>query len=248
MQRESVAADLPLVELVGCREAQPRAVRPSERPDADVHIRRRLQGHGCAVAGDGESLDEYSASLHRFFDLEVELVAPGLVSVGEDYGLGDDRGHHQQEGGHDRHPAPARSGASALQRLGHVAGPLTALSALAPLAEPGVGSEGHPPVAAVPVLAVLLAHPAKDSLRPLRHQAQGAGAGLDGLDRRGAARSSRVGRPARRRPALPACTSRGRRPPGAVFCHLSFRRPSRFRPARTRRQSAILISDGPTGA
>ena len=176
MKWEPVAADLPLVELVGCVEAQPRPVRSSEGADANVHVRCCPEGDKGTVAGYRQSLDEYPPSLHRLFDLEVELVPPGLVVVGEDDGLGDDRGHCQQDGGDDRHSAPAGSAASALQRLGHVAGPLPPLAALAPLAEPGVRSEGHPPVAPFPVLAVLLAHPAEDALRPLRHEAQGAGA------------------------------------------------------------------------
>ena len=168
-------------------EAEGAPLASPEGADPDVQVRRRLQGHGGAVAGDVQPLDEYPPSLHRLVQLEVDLITPALIvrALGQDDGLGDGRGHRHQDGGHDRDPAPAGPAASALQRLGHGAGTLPASAALAPLAEPGVGAEGHPPVAPVSVLAVLLAHPAKDTLRPLGHEAQGAGAGLDRLRRRG---------------------------------------------------------------
>ena len=66
--------------------ASPRAVpipRSAEGPHPDVQGGGGPQGDGGAVAGDGERLDEYPPSGDGLLHLEVDLVPPGLVVVGQ---------------------------------------------------------------------------------------------------------------------------------------------------------------------
>ena len=138
-------------------------------------------------------------------------------------GDGHDR-RRQEDDGHDRYPPPVGLAAPDLQRLSHVVVTLTLPPVLTPaLAEPAVGSEGHPSVAAFLLPVLLLAQPAEGALGPPRHEPQGAGSGLHRLRRRGRLRSHQLGhRPGvapRPQPVLQQVGGHQGQPPTAYLAH-----------------------------
>ena len=101
-------------------EAQPAPLRAAEGPHPDVQGGGGPQGDGGPVAGDGERLDEYPPSGDGLLHLEVDLVPPGLVVVGQGR-LGDGHDRRRQDGqSRDGEKAPVGFPAPDLQRLGHV--------------------------------------------------------------------------------------------------------------------------------
>ena len=211
------------------RSAASRPSGAAEGPHPDVQGGCGPQGDGGAVAGDRQSLDEYPPSGHRLGQLEVDLVPP--VVVGQD-GLGDRRHRRRKDddGGHRKEPL-AGLPTPVLQRLGPVA--MTVPSRLAPaLAEPAVGTEGPPPVAALLLPVLLLAQPAEGTLATSSPSAAGDLPRSAPAARARAARCAPAGTPALRGPVPPACTSEGRRPPAAAACLRSSRRPRRSPPGQ----------------
>ena len=204
----------PWVERRRAPESQRRRPPASaEGPHPDVQGGGGPKGHGGAVAGDGEGLDEYPPSLDRLLDLKVDLVLPTVVTVGED-GLGDGRNRRQQDDGHDLYP-PRAGLPPALQRHGPVAQvTLPVCSALAALAEPAVRPEGTPPAAPVlrpcPLRSPYCPSACGGDVFPARlgHKAQWARAGLllPGCGGAGASLLTSRVTVARRSAALPACT------------------------------------------
>ena len=155
-------------------------LRTAEGPHPDVQGGGGPQGDGGPVAGDSEPLDEYPPPGDGLLHLEVDLVPPGLVVVGEGR-LGNRRGRRHQDDGHDREPPHPGLPASDLQCLSHVVVTLAVPPVLAPaLAEPA-----HPSVSALPALASLLALLPQAAPGFPDHQPDGAGAGLHRLRRRG---------------------------------------------------------------
>ena len=226
-------------------EAQPGSLRAAEGPYPDVQGGGCSQGYGGPVAGDGERLDEYPASLHRLGQLEVDLVPPGLVVVGQGrLRDGHDR-RHQDGQGHHRNPAHAGLPASALQGLGPVVVTLAPslrpspcacrTSAFARCGAPcSCGSS--PSCAAFPTRV--------RRVSPSGSAGRGRSAPV-GLAR--AAPLSPTGTPARRRAEPPAGTSAGRRPPGAAADRLSSPPPSPSRRVRRRRPGPCAPRTGRRG-
>ena len=214
-------------------DPQKRSQSPSgaaEGPHPQVQGGCGPQGDGGAVAGDGESLDEKPPSGHRLVQLEVDLVPPVIVGQ-DDLGDGRHRRRKDDDDG-DRKETLAGLPTPALQRLGTVAGSLPVSSALAALAEPSVGTEGPPPVAALLLAcssscAACGGHASTSSPSAAGDLPRSAPAA-----RARAARCAPAGTPALRGPVPPACTSEGRRPPGAAACLRSSRRPRRSPPGQ----------------
>ena len=220
MEGERVVDALPLGQGRRPPEAEPAPLRAAVCPHSQVDVGGCSQGYGGPVAGDGERLDEYPASLHRLGDLEVDLVTPGFVVVGQRR-LRHRRGRHQDGQGHHRNPAHAGLPIPRLQGLGPVVVTLAPPSVLPPaLAEPA-----HAPVAALLVLAGLpvLAQPCQAASGAFRHQAQRAGAALHRLRRRGRLGPHQLGhRPGvdpRPQPVLQQVGGHQGQPPTAYLPH-----------------------------
>ena len=231
-------------------EPQKRSQLPCGPPKARTRMSRAVAARNVTAARSPVTVSPSTnirRPVHGLLHLEVDLVPPGLVVVGQGrLGDGHDRRRQDDQSRDGENPAPVGFPAPDLQRLGHVVVTLAVPAVLPPaLAEPA-----HPPVAALLVLAGLPSSCAASQTASGAFSPSGSG----GRGRSSPAAPARAaplspaGTPARRRAAPPAGTSAGRRPPGAAADRLSSPPPSPPRTSPKTTARAMRTSDGPTGA
>ena len=137
-------------------EPQKRSQLPCGPPKARTRMSRAVAARRVTAARSPVTVSASTNILrpvHGLLHLEVDLVPPGLVVVGQGR-MGDGHDRRRQDGqSRDSEKAPVGFPAPDLQRLGHVVVTLAVPAVLtSALAEPAVGSEGHPSVAAFSLL------------------------------------------------------------------------------------------------